>query len=166
MRPALIRDHWAVGRPSSWNWPPLEPQRCGGLHHIAYLGITAMGAPDLSVPAQWPTGRVIRPGDVVTCDISAAAAPGFAGQDLRTFHRRRRRPRCTARCTPPRPLAAGMTVVVQPNVVTRDRHAGSRPENCSWSPTKDPSACTPTRKASTRHADPAPPMTARHTPRP
>ena len=28
-RPARIRDHWAVGRPSSRNWPPLEPQRCG-----------------------------------------------------------------------------------------------------------------------------------------
>jgi Xaa-Pro dipeptidase len=52
----------------------------GGLHHIHYLGITAM-----AVPAQWPSGRVIRPGDVVTCEISAAAAPEYAGQVLRTF---------------------------------------------------------------------------------
>jgi Xaa-Pro aminopeptidase len=57
----------------------------GGMHHICYLGITAMDEPALAVPAQWPTGRVIRPGDVVTCEISAAAAPEFAGQVLRTF---------------------------------------------------------------------------------
>jgi Xaa-Pro aminopeptidase len=57
----------------------------GGLHHICYLGITAMDEPALAVPAQWPAGRVIRPGDVVTCEISAAAAPEFAGQVLRTF---------------------------------------------------------------------------------
>ncbi len=57
----------------------------GGLHHIHYLGITAMDDPALSVPAQWPTGRRIRPGDVVTCEISAAAAPEYPGQILRTF---------------------------------------------------------------------------------
>lgn len=57
----------------------------GGQHQIHYLGITAMDEPDLSVPAQWPTGRVIRPRDVVTCEISAAAAPEYAGQVLRTF---------------------------------------------------------------------------------
>lgn len=57
----------------------------GGLHHIHYLGITAMDEPALAVPAQWPTGQVIRPGDVVTCEISAAAAPEYAGQVLRTF---------------------------------------------------------------------------------
>jgi Xaa-Pro dipeptidase len=57
----------------------------GGLHHIHYLGVTAMDEPALAVPAQWPTGRVIRPRDVVTCEISAAAAPEYAGQVLRTF---------------------------------------------------------------------------------
>ena len=67
----------------------------GGLHHVHYLGITAMDEPALdepaldepalAVPAQWPTGRVIRPRDVVTCEISAAAAPEYAGQVLRTF---------------------------------------------------------------------------------
>jgi len=57
----------------------------GGLHHIHYLGITAMDEPAVSVPAQWPTGLVIRPRDVVTCEISAAAAPEYAGQVLRTF---------------------------------------------------------------------------------
>ena len=57
----------------------------GGLHHIHYLGITAMAEPALAVPAQWPTGRVIRHGDVATCEISAAAVPDYAGQVLRTF---------------------------------------------------------------------------------
>jgi Xaa-Pro dipeptidase len=57
----------------------------GGLHHIHYLGITAMDEPAVSVPAQWPTGCVIRHRDVVTCEISAASAPEYAGQVLRTF---------------------------------------------------------------------------------
>jgi len=59
--------------------------RIGGQHQIHYLGITAMDEPDTSVPAQWPTGRVIRDRDVITCEISAAAAPEYAGQVLRTF---------------------------------------------------------------------------------
>ena len=62
----------------------------GGLHHIHYLGITAMdepavSVPAVSVPAQWPTGCVIRHRNVVTCEISAAIAPEYAGQVLRTF---------------------------------------------------------------------------------
>jgi len=57
----------------------------GGMHHIHYLGVTAMGEPAVAVPAQWPTGRVIGHRDVVTCEISAAAAPEYAGQVLRTF---------------------------------------------------------------------------------
>jgi Xaa-Pro dipeptidase len=59
--------------------------RLGGQHQIHYLGITAMDAPAVSVPAQWPTGRVIRRRDVITCEISVAAAPEYAGQVLRTF---------------------------------------------------------------------------------
>ncbi len=160
----------------------------GGLHHIHYLGVTAMDEPALAVPAQWPTGRVIRRRDVVTCEISAAAAPEYAGQVLRTFTvgapptalydelhavaaatfeaiARKLIPGTPARDlaaaatavigragltaiddlvhgfgggylppvvpAPGRPLpapdfmlAAGMTVVVQPNVVTRDGQAG------------------------------------------
>lgn len=65
----------------------------GGLHHIHYVGITAMDTADtasgtgpaVAVPAQWPTGRTVRAGDVVTCEISAAVAPEYAGQLLRTF---------------------------------------------------------------------------------
>ena len=164
----------------------------GGLHHIHYLGLTAMDEPAtdepaIAVPAQWPTGRVIRPRDVASCEISAAAAPEYAGQVLRTFTvgaaptalyrelhavadaafdaiARHLVPGTTARelaeaaavigqagftaiddlvhgfgggylppvvPAPGRPLsapdftlAAGMTVVVQPNVVTRDGQAG------------------------------------------
>ena len=159
----------------------------GGLHHIHYLGITAMDEPALSVPAQWPTGRTIAHRDVVTCEISAAAAPDYAGQVLRTFtvgagptalyaelHEvaaaafdavtaklvpgTRARDLAAAAAVieqagftsvddlvhgfgggylppvvpaPGRPvpdpdftLAAGMTLVVQPNVVTRDGRAG------------------------------------------
>ena len=57
----------------------------GGLHHIHYLGVTAMDGPGLSVPAQWPTGRLVSSRDIVTCEISAAAAPEYPGQVLRTF---------------------------------------------------------------------------------
>lgn len=57
----------------------------GGMHHIHYLGATAMDDPSLCAPAQWPTNRRIRRGDVVTCEISVAVAPEYAGQLLRTF---------------------------------------------------------------------------------
>jgi Xaa-Pro dipeptidase len=160
----------------------------GGMHQIHYLGVTGMDSPSLCVPAQWPTCRRIRRRDVVTCEISVAVAPEYAGQLLRTFTvgaaptpqyarlhavaegafdaiRARLVPGTHARelvaagavietagytavddlvhgygggYLPPviegpgRPLspapdlvlAAGMTVVVQPNVVTRDLSAG------------------------------------------
>ena len=157
----------------------------GGLHHIHYLGLTAMDGPALAVPAQWPTGRVIRPRDVASCEISAAAAPETP-PDPAHLHRRapptalyrelhavaaaafdaiarhlipgtRPGPGAAAAVigqarftavddlvhrfgggylppvvpAPSRPvsapdftLAAGMTVVVQPNVVTPDGQAG------------------------------------------
>jgi Xaa-Pro aminopeptidase len=57
----------------------------GGLHHIHYLATTAMHDPARSVPAQWPTTRRVRRGDAAICEISAAAAPDYAGQLLRTF---------------------------------------------------------------------------------
>lgn len=57
----------------------------GGLHHIHYLAATPMADPDRAVPAQWPTGRRLAAGDVLTCELSAAVAPEYAGQLLRTF---------------------------------------------------------------------------------
>jgi Xaa-Pro aminopeptidase len=160
----------------------------GGLHHIHYLATTPMGEPARSVPAQWPAARRVRAGDAAVCEISAAAAPDYAGQLLRTFTvqadptplyadlhavaaaafgavSRRLVPGVTASDlaaagraviagagfagvddlvhgfgggylppvipapgrdvpVPDFTLAAGMTVVVQPNVVTPDRRAG------------------------------------------
>lgn len=56
----------------------------GGGHHIHYLGVTPMARPDRCVPAQWPSGRPVQRGDVLTFEISAAAAPDYSGQLLRT----------------------------------------------------------------------------------
>ena len=56
----------------------------GGLTHIHYLGVTAMAEPGLCVPAQWPSPRRLRAGDVLTCEVSASCQ-GYPGQLLRTF---------------------------------------------------------------------------------
>jgi Xaa-Pro dipeptidase len=56
----------------------------GGLTQIHYLGVTAMAEPDLCVPAQWPSSRRLRPGDALTCEVSASYQ-GYPGQLLRTF---------------------------------------------------------------------------------
>lgn len=56
----------------------------GGTTHIHYFGITSMNDPALSVPAQWPSARTLRAGDVLTCEISAAFWD-YTGQLLRTF---------------------------------------------------------------------------------
>jgi Xaa-Pro dipeptidase len=56
----------------------------GGMHHIHYVGVTDMAAPDRSVPAQWPRSRPVRAGDLLTFELSAAVAPEYAGQLLRS----------------------------------------------------------------------------------
>jgi Xaa-Pro aminopeptidase len=56
----------------------------GGMHHIHYLGITPMTAPERAVPAQWPRDRRVEPGDLLTFELSAAVAPEYSGQLLRT----------------------------------------------------------------------------------
>jgi Xaa-Pro dipeptidase len=56
----------------------------GGMHHIHYVGVTPMAAPDRSVPAQWPSSRQVAAGDVLTFELSAAVAPEYSGQLLRT----------------------------------------------------------------------------------
>ena len=56
----------------------------GGTTHIHYFGATPMDAPALSVPAQWPSSRELRPGDALTCEISASFWD-YTGQVLRTF---------------------------------------------------------------------------------
>jgi Xaa-Pro aminopeptidase len=43
-----------------------------------------MAAPERSVPAQWPRDRRVEPGDLLTFELSAAVAPEYSGQLLRT----------------------------------------------------------------------------------
>ena len=56
----------------------------GGTTHIHYFGVTPMAEPRLSVPAQWPSGRALRSGDALSCEVSASWW-GYTGQLLRTF---------------------------------------------------------------------------------
>jgi len=56
----------------------------GGTNVIHYFGVTAMGAPDLAVPAQFVANRTVARGDVVTAEISAAFWE-HPGQVLRSF---------------------------------------------------------------------------------
>lgn len=57
----------------------------GGGHHIHYLSVTSMSAPDRCVPRQWPTDRVLHEGDLLSFELSATSAPDYPGQLLRTF---------------------------------------------------------------------------------
>lgn len=56
----------------------------GGKTHIHYLATTSMHAPNVCVPAQYPTNRVLEKGDVLITEISAHYH-GYAGQILRPF---------------------------------------------------------------------------------
>lgn len=56
----------------------------GGATHIHYFGVTAMAEPHRCVPAQFPSGRRVRSGDVLTVELSAAYW-GYPGQVLRTW---------------------------------------------------------------------------------
>lgn len=57
----------------------------GGSNHIHYVSVTSMADPDRCVPSQWPTGRRVAAGDVVTFELSTAFVPDYPGQLLRTF---------------------------------------------------------------------------------
>jgi Xaa-Pro dipeptidase len=56
----------------------------GGTNSIHYIGVTAMAAPNLPVPAQFPSTRRVQAGDIVFAEISAAFFD-HAGQVLRSF---------------------------------------------------------------------------------
>jgi Xaa-Pro dipeptidase len=56
----------------------------GATNVIHYIGVTAMNAPDLSVPRQFPRMRRVQGGDVVVAEISAAFWD-HPGQVLRSF---------------------------------------------------------------------------------
>jgi Xaa-Pro dipeptidase len=56
----------------------------GGTTHIHYFAATSMAAPEMAVPAQWPSTRRLQAGDALTCEISASWWD-HPGQLLRTF---------------------------------------------------------------------------------
>lgn len=56
----------------------------GGSHWIHFFGVTSMAAPQLCVPAQFPSARRVQKGDIVFAEISAAFWD-HAGQVLRSF---------------------------------------------------------------------------------
>ena len=56
----------------------------GATNAIHYIGVTAMNAPDLGVPRQFPRVRRVKVGDVVVAEISAAFWE-YPGQVLRSF---------------------------------------------------------------------------------
>jgi Xaa-Pro dipeptidase len=150
----------------------------GATTHIHYLAATPMAAPELCVPAQWPSDRRLQAGDALVFEISASwweypaqrlgtmfvaseptalyrdllaeaeavfdavvarlragataaelwdAADGIAIRDdlVHGFVGGYLPPVLGARTpVPDFTFAAGMTVVVQPNVVTQDERAG------------------------------------------
>lgn len=57
----------------------------GGANYIHYFAITSMTEPDQCVPAQWPTGRRVEPGDLLACELSTSVGVDYPGQLLRTF---------------------------------------------------------------------------------
>lgn len=57
----------------------------GGGSMISYFAITPMVDSQQCVPAQWPTGRVLRKGDVLSCELSTTVGVDYPGQLLRTF---------------------------------------------------------------------------------
>jgi Xaa-Pro dipeptidase len=56
----------------------------GGTTVVHYFCTTPMADPSARVPAQWPTCRRLRAGDVLVCEVSASWW-GYPGQLLRTF---------------------------------------------------------------------------------
>jgi Xaa-Pro aminopeptidase len=58
--------------------------RYGAVNGIHYFGVTPMAAPEIGVPAQYPSTRRVRSGDVVFAEITASFWE-YGGQVLRTF---------------------------------------------------------------------------------
>ncbi|MDC7788889.1 M24 family metallopeptidase [Rhodoplanes sp. TEM] len=56
----------------------------GGTNFIHYVHSTPMDAPDVAVPRQFPSARVLQTGDVLSCELSVDFW-GYTGQILRTF---------------------------------------------------------------------------------
>ncbi len=57
----------------------------GGKNNIHYMATTPMSNPQVCVPAQYHSNRVLQQGDVLITEISAQVMPGYPGQILRPF---------------------------------------------------------------------------------
>jgi Xaa-Pro dipeptidase len=57
----------------------------GGTNYIHYFSMTSMEAPSQCVPSQWPSGRRLSAGDVLSCELSSSFGVDYPGQLLRTF---------------------------------------------------------------------------------
>jgi Xaa-Pro aminopeptidase len=57
----------------------------GGTNYIHYFSVTSMADPRQCVPSQWPGGRRLAAGDVLSCELSTAYGVDYPGQLLRTF---------------------------------------------------------------------------------
>jgi Xaa-Pro dipeptidase len=55
----------------------------GGTNHIHFFATTPMAGPEVCVPSQWPSSRVLEPGDVLVTELSTSFW-GYPGQILRT----------------------------------------------------------------------------------
>ncbi|MFL6132246.1 MAG: M24 family metallopeptidase [Nocardioidaceae bacterium] len=71
----------------------------GGTNYIHYFAVTSMERPEQCVPSQWPSGRRLRVGDVLSCELSTSYGGDYPGQLLRTF-----------------------TVAAEPSALVRDLH--------------------------------------------
>ncbi len=76
-------------RPGATDWDLLAEARAaytraGARDHICYIGVTNMDSPTRDVPSQVPEGHVLTNRSVVTFELSAAVAPEYPGQILRT----------------------------------------------------------------------------------
>ncbi len=79
----------AACRPGITDWELLAEARSaytrvGARDHICYIGVTDMDAPHRDVPSQIPEGALLSGRSVVTFELSAAVAPEYPGQILRT----------------------------------------------------------------------------------
>jgi Xaa-Pro aminopeptidase len=81
-----VRDHArpGVSEPELADHVERAYVAAGGTTHIHYFGATPMDAPEIANPAQWPSRRHLRPGDALTCELSASWWD-HPGQVLRTF---------------------------------------------------------------------------------
>jgi Xaa-Pro aminopeptidase len=57
----------------------------GGTNYIHYFAVTQMDRPQQCVASQWPSGRQLGAGDVLSCELSTSYGVDYPGQLLRTF---------------------------------------------------------------------------------